>query len=251
MASGGNNAGFFLGKTGGAGNFSAACTVTPPAGVVTTGSVRPCVYITDYPPVVGYDLSGNTVTATLTGTAPYRGQYGDGSSWTLTSNSSLTITDGNGIAAFTDATGTPGTVLCGNAAPSINLTSGDDAQTVCNGIPIEAIAYTIGGSASNYEVTGLPTGVAAALSGKIITLAGTPTLSGAHTYTIETRGQIAPCAAASITGMLTVEDCGCSSHVAGSIGGSADPDCEPGAPGRIGSSAAGACASHIPGSIGS
>ncbi len=112
LASGGNNAGFYIkGNARTAGTFSAACTVTPVAGVVTTGSVRPCVYVTDYQPTATYgDLSGSAVTVNLTGTAPYSGKYGDGTAWTLTSGSSFTISSNKDILAFADATGSPGIV---------------------------------------------------------------------------------------------------------------------------------------------
>ncbi len=107
-----NNAGFYIkGNARTAGNFSTSCTVTPKAGIVTTGSIRPCVYVTDYPPVAEYgDLSGSSVTVNLTGTAPFSGRYGDGTPWTLTSGNSFTISSNKDIAAFVDATGNPGII---------------------------------------------------------------------------------------------------------------------------------------------
>ncbi len=109
----GNNAGFYIeGNANGTSAFTASVSVTP-VGDYPAGVLRPCVYVTDYPPTATYgDLSGSSVTVNLTGTAPYSVQYSDGTSATLTS-SSVSITNGNGIKVFVDATGNEGKIDCG------------------------------------------------------------------------------------------------------------------------------------------
>jgi len=92
-----------------------------------------------------------------------------------------------------------------DANPTITLTSGTgtDAQTVCINTPITNITYGIGGAATGATVTGLPTGVTGAYSGGVVTISGTPTVSGAYTYTVTTTG--GACPAASVNGTITVQ----------------------------------------------
>ncbi len=199
----GNNAGFYIegdARNSGAGTASVSLT---PEGDYPSGVVRPCVYVTDYPAVAEYDLSGGSVTAMLTGTAPYSVQYNDGTSATLTS-SSVSITNGNVIASFVDATGSEGKVQC--AASTIHLSSGEatQRQTLCAGSAMTAASYTLGGAATSYTLAGLPAGLSEMFdeASRVLTISGTPTASG--TYTITTTGHIAPCTAVEISGAVTV-----------------------------------------------
>ncbi len=202
----GNNAGFQItGNANGTSAFMATVSITPD--VASSGVLRPCVYVTNYPPVAKYNMAANgDITAELTGTVPFSGQYSDGSTWTVNSGSSLPITIGKGISKFVDATGCPGTVLCGNAISTIKLTSSEETQnqTVCQNGDIIGTSYTIGGMATSYTVSGLPGGVTATYNEatRTVTIGGAPTESGEFTYTVETAGEAASCKAATATGTI-------------------------------------------------
>ncbi len=77
---------------------------------------------------------------------------------------------------------------------AISLTSAasTDAQNICIGSAITNITYSIGGTATNVNVTGLPAGVTSSYntSTKVLTISGTPssTTSGAQVYTVTTTG---------------------------------------------------------------
>jgi len=71
---------------------------------------------------------------------------------------------------------------------SLSSSAGTDAQTICKGNSITNITYTIGNGANNVNVTGLPAGVTASLSGSTLTISGTPTSSGTSNYTATTSG---------------------------------------------------------------
>ncbi len=184
-----NNAGFYIkGNARSAGNFSTAVTLTPVAGVVTTGSIRPCVYVTDYPPTGEYNLSGSSVTATLTGTAPYSVQYNDGSSATLTS-SSVSITNGNGISTLVDATGNEGTIDCGAALPTV---TGSTGTPRCGAGTVTIYATPSTGAVIDWYATA--TGGASLTTSNAYT---TPNIGGSTTYYAQARHTTTGCVSTS------------------------------------------------------
>ncbi len=79
--------------------------------------------------------------------------------------------------------------------------AGTDNQTVCINTPITNITYAVGGSGNGGSVTGLPAGVTGTYVGGIITITGTPTVSGVFPYTVNTTG---PCVNPTATGTITV-----------------------------------------------
>ncbi len=204
----GNNAGFYVegdARNSGAGTASVSLT---PEGDYPSGGVRPCVYVTDYPPTGEYNLSGSSVTAILTGTAPYSVQYSDNLT-EIVNGSSFTLPAGKSVATVVDATGSEGTVLCGTAGSSVDLTSDADTQEqeVEELLPIKSVLYTLGGSATGYTITELPPGLQDAFNAgtRVITISGTPRVkAGVYAYTITTTGHTAPCVADVISGSVTV-----------------------------------------------
>jgi len=86
---------------------------------------------------------------------------------------------------------------------TVTLTSaaGTDNQTVCINTPIVAITYAVGGSGTGGSVSGLPAGVTGSFAGGVITITGTPTVSGVFNYTVNTTG---PCVTPTATGTITV-----------------------------------------------
>jgi gliding motility-associated-like protein len=89
-----------------------------------------------------------------------------------------------------------------DAPPTISLTAGLSSQTVCVNTSITPIEYTVGGSATSGNVSGLPTGVNYSYSGGLLTITGTPTVSGSFPFTASTVG--GGCPPASLSGVLEV-----------------------------------------------
>ncbi|HMK24787.1 MAG TPA: PKD-like domain-containing protein, partial [Chitinophagaceae bacterium] len=73
---------------------------------------------------------------------------------------------------------------------TITLTSGagTNNQIVCINTPITNITYSIGGSGTGGSVSGLPAGVSGSFAAGVITISGTPTVSGIFNYTVNTTG---------------------------------------------------------------
>ena len=85
---------------------------------------------------------------------------------------------------------------------TITLSSGSGAQNACAGSPIAPVQYTLGGTATGATVSGLPAGVTSSVSGGVLTISGTPTVSGTFTYTVNTSGT---CQSVSTTGSINVQ----------------------------------------------
>jgi gliding motility-associated-like protein len=65
---------------------------------------------------------------------------------------------------------------------------GTDDQTICENTALTDITYQLSGDATGATITGLPAGVNYTVVGTLITISGTPTVSGTFQYTIETIG---------------------------------------------------------------
>jgi hypothetical protein len=68
-----------------------------------------------------------------------------------------------------------------NNTSTLSSTAGTDNQTVCQNIPITNITYNTKG-ATGASFSGLPSGVSGIWSSNIITISGTPTVSGTFNY---------------------------------------------------------------------
>lgn len=106
---------------------------------------------------------------------------------------------------FTNATyDTPGTfsIYLNTISNSSTLSSvsGTDNQTICLNNSITSITYTTTG-ATGATFTGLPTGVTGSWSNNIITISGTPTVSGTFNYTVTLTGG---CGTVTSTGTITI-----------------------------------------------
>jgi len=155
---------------------------------------------------VTYAIGGGTTGATVSALPP--GVVSSFSSGTLTISGTPTAggvytytvtTTGGSCAPAATASGT----IVANA-PDITLTSsiGTDAQSACLNNAITNITYNIGGSATNAIVSGLPSGINSSFSGGVLTMSGTPTLSGVSSYTVSTSG--GSCGTTTATGSISV-----------------------------------------------
>lgn len=88
-----------------------------------------------------------------------------------------------------------------NATLSLSSASGTDAQTVCMNTPITNITYAVGGSGTGGSVSGLPSGVSGSYAAGVITIEGSPSVSGTFNFTVSTTG---PCVTPSASGTLIV-----------------------------------------------
>lgn len=90
-----------------------------------------------------------------------------------------------------------------NMLNTITLTSavGTDNQTVCINTAIANITYGTTG-ATGATVTGLPTGVTANFLANVVTISGTPTVSGTFHYTVTLTGG---CGTVTASGTITVD----------------------------------------------
>ncbi len=109
----------------------------------------------------------------------------------------VTLTGGCGVVTTTGTI----TVTPNN---TVNRTSpvGTDAQTVCINTAITSITYATTG-ATGATVTGLPAGVTGSWLANVVTISGTPTVSGPFTYTVTLTGG---CGVFTTTGTITIND---------------------------------------------
>ena len=148
----------------------------------TTGATGATV--TGLPSGVTGSWSSNVLT--ISGTPTQSGTF----------NYSVTLTGGCGTITTT------GSIIV-TAANTVSLTSatGTNAQTPCINTAITNITYNTTG-ATNATVTGLPAGVTGSWSSNVVTISGTPTVSGTYNYTVSLTGG---CGAVSTNGSITVK----------------------------------------------
>ncbi len=88
-----------------------------------------------------------------------------------------------------------------NASIALTSTAPTTNQTLCITNAITNISYSIGGGGTGATFTGLPTGVSGTYAGGVVTISGTPTVSGTFNYTVNTTGT---CAQTSASGTITI-----------------------------------------------
>ena len=94
-----------------------------------------------------------------------------------------------------------------NHAIALAAGSGPTTQTVCINNPIASISYDLTGGATGATVTGLPLGVTYSVTGKTLTIIGSPNpvfagASAVYPYTVNTTGN--SCVVATASGSITV-----------------------------------------------
>ncbi|WP_170154522.1 HYR domain-containing protein [Mangrovibacterium diazotrophicum] len=134
----------------------------------------------------GYNSTSKLFTISGTPTAP--GSY----SYTVTTSGSPCVNPS--LSGTLNVTGDA----------TIALASGNPNQTICIGVPIATISYTVGGTATDAVLSGdLPAGVAGSYSGSEYTISGTPTEPGSFNFEVIATG---PCQSDSENGSITVDN---------------------------------------------
>jgi hypothetical protein len=98
---------------------------------------------------------------------------------------STTLTDGDQIYVgfLTVNSNSITTNIINSSTISLTSTAGTTAQTICFNNAITSVTYSTSG-ASGATFTGLPSGVNGIWSNNVVTISGTPTVSGNFTYTV-------------------------------------------------------------------
>jgi gliding motility-associated-like protein len=81
-------------------------------------------------------------------------------------------------------------IQCNPLSCQLDLTSNTTTtnQTVCLNTPIQTIDYSYSGEATAANVTGLPTGVTAAISAGVVIISGSPSQAGVFNYSVASIG---------------------------------------------------------------
>ena len=93
------------------------------------------------------------------------------------------------------------TNIVGSSTISLTSSAGTNSQTVCLNDVIAPITYTASG-ASSATITGLPSGVNGVWANNVLTISGTPTVSGNYTYTATFSST--GCASSNVTGTINI-----------------------------------------------
>lgn len=159
------------------------CINTPINNIVySVGSSASGPIVTGLPPGITGTFNGENYT--ISGTPTTAGNY----TYTLTTSGSCNPVSVTGTIQVREQT--------------ISLTSGSNPLQACRNLPITPLVYTIGGSATGANVSGLPSGVTAQLVGNTLTISGTPVNAGTYNFTIQTTGSCAP---KTLTGSIVVQ----------------------------------------------
>ncbi len=183
-------------------------TVTPDATITLTspsGTDNQTICINTALVPITYSIGASGTGGTVSGLpAGVTGSYAGGV-FTISGNPTVSGTfnytvTGTGPCASATATGT--ITVTPDGTVTLTSAAGTDNQTVCINTPIITITYAVGGSGTGGSVSGLPAGVSGSFAGGVITITGTPTVSGTYNYTVSTTG---PCLNPTATGTITVD----------------------------------------------
>lgn len=179
-------------------------TLTLQSAVATT-SQTVCVNdsITDITYIIGGSATGATVSGLPAGIS------GSFSSGLFTISGSSAVTGTHNYTVSTSGGGCPSISLTGSitidALPVLTLSSAiaTDSQSVCLNSSITTINYSFGGSATNVNITGLPTGVFFATTSLSASISGTPSTIGTFNYLVVTTG--GACAPDTMFGQINID----------------------------------------------
>ncbi|RYE20431.1 MAG: hypothetical protein EOP51_17835, partial [Sphingobacteriales bacterium] len=194
--------------TTGCAPYSVTGTITVQTQTMTlsAGASSPTICINSALPMIQYTIGGSATGAALSAGAWPAGVNGVFNAGKFTITGIPTVA---GVYPYSITTaGTcedstiSGTITVQQQA--ISLTSGLSTQNVCLNEDISAIVYTISGTGTGANVTGLPPGVNGFYSGGIFIISGTPLApaSGIYNYTVTSTGTCSP--AATQSGSITI-----------------------------------------------
>jgi hypothetical protein len=164
------------------------CTNTPLTLITrTTSGATGIGSPTGLPAGVTATWSSNTIT--ISGTPTLAGTY----------NYSIPLTGGCGTVSAT------GTIVVTNSGTGNTVGAASSTPTLCNGTLLTTITRNTSGATGIGLATGLPAGVTAAWAANVITISGTPTVSGTFNYSIPLTGG---CGAVNATGTIVVNNSG-------------------------------------------
>ncbi len=186
---------------------SATITVLPDATISLTSAPatnNQTICINNTVTNITYAVGGSGIGATVTGLpSGVTGSYAAGV-FTITGSPTTSgifnyVVTTDGPCVKPSATGT----ISVTADATITLSSaiGTDNQTICINTPITNITYAIGGTGTGGTVVGLPAGLTGTFAGGVISIVGSPTVSGTFNYTVNTTG---PCIIPSATGSIII-----------------------------------------------
>jgi hypothetical protein len=171
------------------------------------GNANPTLCINTPLQNITYSIGGNATAAIITSGSLPAGVEGVYANGLFTISGAPTAA---GVYPFTvSTTGSS----CGNPSLSgeitvredatIEMTGGNDDQSLCLGNPIGTISYTIGGTSTGVVLSGtLPPGVTGNIIGNDYIISGTPSAAGTFNYTVTTTG---PCHNNSLSGTIQVD----------------------------------------------
>lgn len=154
---------------------------------------------------INFNISGGGTGATVSGlpagvTGSFSsGQFSISGSPSVTGTFNYTVTT-TGTCAQVSNSGT----LTVNPDAIINLSSGNNSQTVCQGETISSILYDIGATGNDAQTSGLPTGINSAISNGQFIISGSSTTVGTHNYTIYATGTCGN--SSTLTGTITIQE---------------------------------------------
>lgn len=169
-----------------------------------TGSDQQTICINTPLSLLTYNIGGSGTGGSVTGLpAGITGTYSSGiisisGSPTVSGTFNYTVNT-SGPCVTPTATGT--ITVTADATLTLTSAAGTNNQTKCINTPITNITYSVGGSGTGGSVTGLPAGVSGVFAGGVITISGTPTVSGTFNYTVNTTG---PCVKPTALGTITI-----------------------------------------------
>ena len=162
---------------------------------------------------IKYVLSGTSTNVTVNGLPGGINSRVTNDTLYVYGTSNLDVTQSTKFIYTVRSLGSDGTQVSGsitlNPSATATLTTGELLQNSCLGQAIDPVTFTLSGSVPNANVTGLPSGLLASISGNTLTISGTPSSSivdgSIFNYNVQTVAE--SCDPVNIQGTLIFSDC--------------------------------------------